>query len=133
MTSRNAATRCGYPVGNGALAVLAAVTLAACSHEIAAPPRPAKLEFMTPPSQAIAGVAISPGIRVAIEDADGNTVPNVAISVTVTLGVNVPGGTLSGTTTVNAVNGVATFTDLSIDKASTLYSLTAASGALTSA
>ena len=133
MTSRNAATRSGYPVGNGALAVFAAVALVACSHEIAAPPRPAKLAFITPPSDAIAGVAISPGIRVAIEDVDGNKVPNAANSVTVTLGVNVAGGTLSGTKTVNAVNGVATFPDLAIDKASTLYSLTAASGALTSA
>lgn len=132
MTSRNAATRRWYAVGNGGRAVLAAVALAACGHETTAPPRPAKLEFITPPSLTKAGVAIS-RIQVAIEDASGNTVTDATNPVTVLLGINVAGGTLSGTLTVNAVNGVATFTDLSIDKANALYALMATSGALTNA
>src|SRR2546426_4302759 len=43
------------------------------------------------------------------------------------------GGTLSGNARVNAVNGVATFANLKIDKAGTGYTLTATSGTLTQA
>src|SRR5204862_4998609 len=43
------------------------------------------------------------------------------------------GGTLSGTATVSAVSGVATFSTLSIDKSGAGYTFTAASGALTGA
>src|SRR5207237_544647 len=43
------------------------------------------------------------------------------------------GGTLSGTTTVAAVGGLATFSSLSITKAGTGYTLTASSTGLTSA
>jgi len=46
--------------------------------------------------------------------------------VTITIGRNggtLMAGTLSGTTTVNAVNGVATFPNLSIDQPGTGYTL----------
>ena len=49
------------------------------------------------------------------------------------IGTNPGGGTLSGTTTVAAVSGVATFAGLSIDKSGTGYTLTASDGALTGA
>ena len=68
----------------------------------------------------------------AILDAFGNTTTSTA-NVTVALGTNPAGGTLSGTTTVAAVNGVATFSDLSLDKVGTGYTLTASSGTLTAA
>src|SRR6185295_4677299 len=47
-------------------------------------------------------------------------------SVTVAIGTNPGGGTLSGTTTVSAVSGVASFSNLSIDKSGAGYTLTAA-------
>ncbi len=40
-------------------------------------------------------------------------------------------GTLSGTLSVATVNGVATFSDLSVSSAGFLYTLTAASGSTT--
>src|SRR6266550_2163971 len=43
------------------------------------------------------------------------------------------GGTLSGTTSVNAVNGVATFSTLSINNAGNGYTLTASASGLTGA
>ena len=43
------------------------------------------------------------------------------------------GAVLGGTLTVNAVNGVAAFTGLTINTAGTGYTLTASSGTLTSA
>ena len=49
------------------------------------------------------------------------------------IGTNPGGGTLSGTTTVAAVSGVATFANLSIDKAGSGYTLTAADDSLTGA
>jgi hypothetical protein len=51
----------------------------------------------------------------------------------VAIGTNPGGGTLSGTKTRSAVGGTATFNDLSIDRAGTGYTLTAASTGLTGA
>src|SRR5208337_71153 len=53
--------------------------------------------------------------------------------VTLALSGGAVGATLGGTVTVNAVNGVAAFTDLTIDKSGTGYTLTASSPTLTSA
>ena len=49
------------------------------------------------------------------------------------IGTNPGGGTLSGTTTVAAVAGVATFSNLSIDKVGNGYTLTASAAGLTGA
>src|SRR5947207_9824043 len=51
--------------------------------------------------------------------------PSFTGSVTVALGTNPGGSTLSGTTTVAAVNGVASFGDLSANKTGTSYALSA--------
>ena len=74
-----------------------------------------------------AGVAISPAVQVSVQDAFGNTVTSSGASITVAIGTNPGGGTLSGTATVSASSGVATFSNLSIDKTGTGYTLTAAS------
>ncbi|MBU2539600.1 hypothetical protein KJ786_00340 [Patescibacteria group bacterium] len=59
-----------------------------------------------------------------IQDANGITVTNDnSTQVTATIGANPGGGTLSGTTTVTAVNGVVTFSNLIIDKVGTSYTL----------
>ncbi|MEO8584735.1 MAG: Ig-like domain-containing protein [Acidobacteriota bacterium] len=92
----------------------------------------AKLAFGTAPSNTIAGSPITPAVTVRIVDAGGNLMASAA-SVTVAIGTNAGGGTLSGTLTVAAVGGVATFSGLSIDKAGTGYTLTAASSGLTGA
>src|SRR3989442_13348668 len=93
-------------------------------------PTAVRLACTVQPSNATAGVAISPPVTVAIQDASGKTMTNATERVTVALG---SGGTLSGTTAVNAVNGVATFSDLSIQEARTEYTLTTSSGTLTGA
>ncbi len=68
---------------------------------------------------------------VTIRDAQGNTVTSATDSVTLTLTTGT--GVLSGTTTVAAVGGVATFSGLSINLAGTDKVLTAARTGLTSA
>ena len=72
-------------------------------------------------------------MQVSVEDANGNVVTSDNSSVTVAIGTNPGGGTLGGTLTVAAVNGVATFSNLSINKAGTGYTLTATDGSLSGA
>src|SRR5207247_1273308 len=91
---------------------------------------PTQLVFSVQPSNAAAGAAIAPAVQVTALDAEGNTATGFSGNVTAALGTNPGGGTLSGTATVAAVAGVATFSTLSIDKIGTGYTLTAAAGAL---
>jgi hypothetical protein len=89
-----------------------------------------RLAFLVSPSSPSAGAAFSPPVQVAVQDALGNTVASDTRAVTVALGANPAGGTLSGTTTVSAVGGVATFPTLSIDRAGTGYTLAATASSL---
>ena len=96
-------------------------------------PPPAKLAFTAQPGDATAGNRLSPLVVVALQDASGHTVTTANDPVTVTMGPNTRGATLSGTTTVTSVNGIATFSDLSVRRAGTGYLLTASSENLPSA
>src|SRR5204863_7653873 len=60
-----------------------------------------------------------------------NTATRFTGNVSVALGSNPGGATLAGTTTMAAVAGVATFGNLSIDKAGTGYTLTTSATGLT--
>src|SRR5207244_1717737 len=88
------------------------------------------LAFTVEPSNATSGTPITPAVQLTAHDTQGNTVTGFTGSVTVALGANPGSGTLSGTKAVPAVAGVATFGDLSLDKAGTGYTLTAASTGL---
>jgi len=70
---------------------------------------------------------------VEVVDQFGNLVNNDSTdTVTLSIGTDPSGGaTLSGTMTLTFVNGVATFTDLSIDMAGTGYTLHATASGLT--
>src|SRR5205814_1669684 len=93
-----------------------------------------KLAFSAQPSDAATGAAINPSVQVAIEDANGNVVTNATNSVTLSIGANPGGATLSGALTAPPVNGVAAFSNLSLNKAGSGYTLTATSNpALTGA
>ncbi len=92
-----------------------------------------KLAFSVQPRNSVAGAIISPAVEVEVQDASGNLITTATDSITIGIGNNPSGGTLSGTTPVNAVNGVATFPDLSIDKAGTGYTLSASASGLTGA
>jgi len=98
-----------------------------------APAAAAQLAFTTQPGSTSAGATITPAVTVTIQDAFGNTVPSAAGTISLALSANPSGGTLAGTTSAAAVNGVATFGNLSIARAGTGYTITASSGALTSA
>ncbi len=95
---------------------------------------PTKLAVTGQPSTTIAGTAIAPAVTVTVQTAASVAVPLAGRSVTVGIGTNAGGGTLSGTATATTdAAGVATFAGLSIDKAAAGYTLSATSSGLTSA
>jgi hypothetical protein len=71
-----------------------------------------QLGVKTAPAGARAGVAFTTQPVVEVRDAAGNLVSTATAQITVAIGSG--GGTLSGTATVAAAGGVATFTNLSI-------------------
>jgi uncharacterized repeat protein (TIGR03806 family) len=84
-----------------------------------------KVTFVQQPTDCDAGTTIIPAVTVALRD-NANVIVNSNATVTL-----VPStGTLSGTTSVAAVAGIATFSDLSIIAPGT-YSMRANSGVLT--
>lgn len=97
---------------------------------VLAPPLPDRLGVGTQPSTVNTNTAISPAPTFLIQDSSGVTVPGATNSVTVALGDNGEGAVLSGTLTVAAVNGVATFNGLSVDVAGS-YTLDATASGLT--
>ncbi len=76
---------------------------------------PGRLEVESEPAeQAIAGEPIGPSIKVAVQDVYGNDLPQASGEVTASLVGE--GGTLSGSLTAPVLQGVATFSDLSVDR-----------------
>jgi len=94
---------------------------------------PTKLAFSVQPSTSTAGLALSPAIEIEVRDASDNLVPSARNAVTLSFAANPGAGTLAGTRTVAAVNGIASFSGLWIDKAAAGYTLTAAASGLTPA
>ena len=91
------------------------------------------LAFGQQPGTTLAGATISPAITVDVENSTGSIDTTNSGYVTLAIGTNPSGGKLLGTATVQAVNGVATFSGLWIDAAGTGYTLVATLGSLTSA
>src|SRR5205807_9675827 len=84
--------------------------------------RSSDLGFTQQPQTTQAGATMST-VQVAALDDAGNVVTGFSGSISVAIGANPSGGTLSGTKTHSAANGLATFTGLSIDKAGNGYTL----------
>jgi alpha-tubulin suppressor-like RCC1 family protein len=91
-----------------------------------------RLLFAVQPATAAAGSALNPSLRVVAEDASGNVATTFAGNVSISIGTNPSAGVLSGTATVAAVDGAATFSDLSINRAATGYTLLAGGAELAS-
>lgn len=120
------------PGANSVLAVVTGVAGSASFTATATAGPPAALAFVAFPTSAVAGNALSP-VAVEIVDANGFRATDATHEVTIALGVD-PGSTnpLGGTLSVAAVNGVATFSDLTIAKAASGYTLEASATGLTS-
>ena len=121
--------------GPSVLIVAAAVLAAACDSTInrliglaGSGNTATHLGFTVQPSNTGARLVIAPAVVVVAQNASGNADTTYTNSVTVTIGANPGGGTLSGTSTVVSSHGVATFSNLSINKVGAGYTLTAAFG-----
>ena len=85
----------------------------------------ASLSYDVQPSNAVAGVAIAPAVRLKVMDSFGNPISGASVAVVMS-----GGGTLSGTLSQNTDGaGLATFGDLSVDLVGTKQ-LHATSGSL---
>lgn len=113
--------------------VAGVLLVAACVASPFLPPEAVQLAFTVQPGDAAAGDAIGPVVTVTLQDGSGQTVTSADNMVTVALKANPGSGTLSGTVSVAAVQGVATFSDLHVDKAAAGYTLTAAATGLSGA
>jgi len=119
------------------VAVLTILALACGSDGTGPPPGgnapPTNLRFVAQPSLVVANEVIVPAVQVELRDSTGTRVLSATNTVTIALGANPGGATLSGTTIVNAVAGVARFVDLALDASGTGYTFVASAGTLTSA
>ena len=119
----------GYTV----IATATGLTSATSANFDILPGAATQLAFTVQPSATAAGAVMSPAVQVTVRDALGNRVTSSSAAITLALGTNPSSGTLTGTKTVNAVSGVASFSGLSIDNGGTGYTLTAAASGLTGA
>ena len=93
----------------------------------------ASLAFSIQPVNTAISTNISPAPQVTALDSSGNTVTGYSGNITIAIGINAGGGTLSGTIPVAAVSGVSTFSDLKINAAGAGYTLSATASGLSTA
>ncbi len=119
-----------------ALSAVAVLALAASSCQSGTSPSSSSSAYLVftvqPPSYSGVGQALSPAVRVSVVDAARRTLTSFSADVTLTLGANVDSAAvLSGRTTVATAGGVATFSDLRVDRRGE-YFLVATGGGLPS-
>jgi hypothetical protein len=90
---------------------------------------PSSLIFQSQPSNITAG-GMLPAIQVAVRNGAGTVITDFTGEVTLSLIGGTGGASIIGDVAVNAVAGVATFTELSVNRGGTAYRLVAAQGAL---
>jgi hypothetical protein len=90
-----------------------------------------KLVFTGQPTDALAGASVGT-LSVAVQDASGNPITTFTSPVTLGLALNPGASAISGTATVNAVAGVATFTGISLNRPGSGYVFVASAVGLAS-
>ena len=90
---------------------------------------PAHLEFSTQPTNAVVGADLNPAPAVSVVDSNGNRLTGASNPISLSLS---PALGLTGSTAVAAVQGMATFTNLSISTGGSGFTLTASSPGLVS-
>lgn len=122
------------PVCRIALVAQCLVSLAAsCGEDSTSVENRGRLAFTVQPSQHEGAQPITPAVEVTIQDGSGDQVPTATDAVSLAIGPNPAGGTLTGTTTVTANGGVARFADLRIDRPGTGYTFVASGTGLVGA
>jgi hypothetical protein len=104
---------------------LAVGAVGSCGGDGNAGPDPTQLAFVVQPSTTIADQILTPPVQVAIEDASGTVVSTASNRISLRLVGPPTGPNLSGTLTVEAVHGIATFSDLRVSVPGSGYILQA--------
>src|ERR1035437_7086699 len=104
------------------------VTYTATARSLA----PTKLTVTAQPANATAGATLAT-VTIVAQTAVGDPASAFTGAVTLTLAGGTSGATLGGTTTVDAVGGVGRFSNLTVSRSGTSYSLVASSSGLTNA
>jgi alpha-tubulin suppressor-like RCC1 family protein len=89
------------------------------------PPAGLRMSFTVQPTNSVTQEPITPAVQLVIQDPEGNIVATATDTVKLILITNAGGGVLSGTRSVAAVQGVATFADLEIDAPGSNYTIVA--------
>jgi hypothetical protein len=118
--------------GNGATTVRARVRNVVGSAQVDVSQTPANLVFAAQPHAIQPDVPLA-AVRLAITDARNNVMPTATNSVSIALGANSTGATLSGLKTAAPSAGEATFANLSVDRLGTAYTLVATAPQLAAA
>jgi hypothetical protein len=120
--------------GSIALALVVGAALLGCGADDAGRPLvPARLEFASQPAAITTSQLPIGVIVVELMTEDGRLVTSEPASVTISLASSDTGAHLLGTTTVQAVQGMATFTDLTVARAGSDFRLVARTAGLDSA
>jgi Tol biopolymer transport system component len=108
------------------------VTRSGAAHIVVAdPPRAVELRFTNDPGPSLTGLYLT-SLQVTARDLSGRVDTRFEGAVNIALATNPAGAMLLGTTTVQAVRGIATFTDLHIREPASGYTLVAAATGLSS-
>lgn len=110
-----------------------ALAIASCKRDATSPTAGVTLSFTTQPSNVVVDSSIVPAVVVTVLDESGNVATTSTALITIALNNNPAGADLGGTATVGAVDGVASFPYLSLDRSGIGFTLTATSTGLTSA
>jgi hypothetical protein len=92
---------------------------------------PPVLSFFVQPNSANVGQAISPPVQVVARDSLGSTDTSFTGRITIALASNSTGASLSGTTSIRPVNGIASFSNLAVNRVGTYTLQASATGAAT--
>ena len=118
-------------MGLAVVAAGSAIAVPGCDMTVLRPnPAATRLAFAVQPANVSANHPMTPAIEVTVLDDGGSPVPDLVGSVTVSLGGNPGDGTLSGSLTRALSNGIATFSDLTIDGQGSGYTLVASAAGL---
>jgi hypothetical protein len=127
------ATGLATGIANGVTTVLATAATATGTATLTVSQAATQLAFTVQPSAVAATSPITPAVEISLLDGGGTVATNATDNVTIAIGTNPSGGTISGTLTVSATDGFATFSDLSIDTEGVAYTLVATGTGVTSA
>ena len=115
------------------LVAILPISVLSCKKDVTAPTTGSRLIFTIEPSNTMVDSSMVPAITVIAADDAGNPVTASTVEITLSLTANPSGANLTGTAAVFAIDGVATFPYMSLNKAGTGYTLTATATGLTSA